>query len=205
VTTERLAESHAEMTRRLSMAVEYRDDATGGHIHRVAGLAEALARAAGLDETDCVLIRQAAPLHDVGKVAIPDHILLKPGRLNEAEREQMCHHAQIGHDLLAGSESPVLRLAASIALTHHERYDGAGYPRGLAGEEIPLEGRIVAIVDVYDALANDRVYRSSWPHERIAGLLREGRGAEFDPPLVDLFLARCLPVLDDDPSLDSRI
>jgi HD-GYP domain-containing protein (c-di-GMP phosphodiesterase class II) len=187
-TTERLAASHAELVRRLSMAVEYRDDATGAHVQRVAAMSAALARAAGLPDADRVLIREAAPLHDVGKVAIPDPILLKPGRLTEAERRTMTTHTQIGHDLLSGSDAPALRMAATIALTHHERYDGAGYPHGLARDEIPLEGRIVALVDVFDALSHDRVYRPAWPRDRTVALLREGRGTHFDPDLVDLFL-----------------
>jgi hypothetical protein len=191
-TTERLAASHAELVRRLSMAVEYRDDATGAHVHRVAELSGELARAAGLAERDWVLIREASPLHDVGKVAIPDPILLKPGPLTEAERRTMTRHTEIGHDLLTGSDAPALRMAATIALTHHERYDGGGYPHGLARDAIPLEGRIVALVDVFDALSHDRVYRPAWPRERILALLREGRGTHFDPDLVDLFLERNL-------------
>lgn len=192
-TAERLAESHTEMVRRLSMAVEFRDDATGGHSRRVAEMSEALAAVAGLEEEQCTLIRLASPLHDVGKVAIPDSILLKPGRLTAGERIRMNRHAQIGHDLLKGSSSPVLQMAATIALTHHERYDGSGYPQRLAGEDIPIEGRIVAIVDVYDALSSDRVYRAGWPPERIREVFQQGRGSEFDPGLVDLFLSSCLP------------
>lgn len=190
--TQKLAASHEETVRRLSMAVEYRDDDTGAHVHRVGRLCGTLAAAAGLEPATCEVIAQAAPLHDVGKVGIPDCILLKPGPLDDDERAVMVTHAQIGHDILAGSESPVLQAAATIALTHHERFDGTGYPRQLAGEQIPVEGRITAIVDVYDALSSPRPYRPAWSRNRIFALLRDGRGSHFDPRLLDLFLGDCI-------------
>jgi putative two-component system response regulator len=151
-------------------------------------LAGALARRVGLDAGQCRLIERASPLHDVGKVAIPDSVLLKPGRLTPEERLVIETHAEIGHQLLEGSDSAVLQLAASIALTHHERYDGTGYPHGVAGEQIPIEGRIVAIADVFDALTSDRVYRPAMSVDKALSILREGRGTHFDAVLLDLFL-----------------
>lgn len=173
----------------LSKAVEYRDDDTGSHTARVGRYAASLARAAGMDARFCELLLAAAPLHDAGKVAIPDAVLLKPGRLDDDERAVMETHAEVGHLLLRNTSSDVLRLAASVAHTHHERWDGTGYPRGLGGEEIPLEGRVTAIVDVYDALSSDRVYRPAFPRERVVEMLRDGRGSHFDPELLDAFLA----------------
>ena len=156
----RLDASQIETVRRLSRAVEFRDEDTGAHIGRISALAGRTARSAGLDADRCGLIERASPLHDVGKVAIPDRVLLKPGPLTPAERSIIETHAEIGHRLLDGSsDSAVLELAATIAHTHHEHYDGGGYPSGLAGESIPIEGRIVAIADVFDALTSDRVYR----------------------------------------------
>src|SRR5581483_5519882 len=147
-----------------------------------------LAERLGLEPERCELIRAASALHDVGKIAIPDRILLKPGPLTAAERRDMERHAGIGHALLSGSSSELLEVAAVIALTHHERYDGRGYPRGLAGTEIPLEGRIASIADVYDALTSARVYRAALPAEQAIALLRAGRGTQFDPLVLDLFL-----------------
>jgi response regulator RpfG family c-di-GMP phosphodiesterase len=143
---------------------------------------------ADLDVEQCGLIERASPLHDVGKVAIPDSVLLKPGPLTAAERLNIETHAEIGHRLLDGSDSAVLQLAATIALTHHEHYDGGGYPRGLAGESIPIEGRMVAIADVFDALTSDRVYRPAMTIDQALAILRDGRGTHFDPVLLDHFL-----------------
>jgi cyclic di-GMP phosphodiesterase len=178
----------AEMLRRLSEAVGQRDLETGAHIRRIGRHAALLARAYGLDEETVRAIGLAAPMHDVGKVAIPDAILLKPGTLSSGEREVMQRHAQIGHDILAYSGSPLLDLAGEIALTHHERFDGTGYPAGLPGEKIPLAGRIVAIADVFDALTSDRPYRAKLPLEQTLEIMLEGRGAHFDPGLRDCFL-----------------
>jgi PAS domain S-box-containing protein len=177
-----------ETVRRLSRAVEFRDEATGAHTARISTLAARLARRAGLDADRCALIERASPLHDLGKVAIPDSVLLKPGSLTPADRLIIETHAEIGHRLLDGSDSPVLQLAASIALTHHEHYDGGGYPRGLAGESIPIEGRIVAIADVFDALTSDRVYRPAMTIDQALTILRDGRGTHFDPVLLGHFL-----------------
>jgi PAS domain S-box-containing protein len=177
-----------ETVRRLSRAVEFRDEDTGAHIARMSVLAGRVARLGGLDNELCALIERASPLHDVGKVAIPDRVLLKPGPLTAAERSVIETHAEIGYRLLSGSDSAVLQTAAIIALTHHEHYDGSGYPRGLAGEAIPIEGRVVAIADVFDALTSDRVYRSAMTQEEALTILRAGRGTHFDPVLLERFI-----------------
>lgn len=185
----RLNVSSIETVLRLSKAVEYRDDDTGSHTVRVGRYCERLASQAGLDRQFCERLLMASPLHDAGKVAIPDAVLLKPGPLTEEERSVMEEHAQIGYDLLRNSSSGVLDLAASVAWTHHERFDGSGYPRGLSGSAIPIEGRVTAIVDVYDALTSDRVYRPAFSQQRALEMLRDGRGGHFDPELLDVFLA----------------
>jgi PAS domain S-box-containing protein len=184
-----LVAAQVETVSRLSQAVEFRDKDTGAHIARVSANAARTARSAGLDAEQCALIERASPLHDVGKVAIPDEVLLKPGPLSPADRSVIETHAEIGHRLLDGSESAVLQMAATIALTHHEHYDGGGYPRGLAGDNIPIEGRIVAIADVFDALTSDRVYRPAMTHDQAFAIMREGRGTHFDPELLDHFLS----------------
>lgn len=194
---ERLIDSQrAEMLRRLSEAVGQRDLETGAHIRRIGSYSALLARVFGLDEAAVRAIDLAAPMHDVGKVAIPDSILLKPGKLSPGERAVMRRHAQIGHDILANSGSPLLDLAAEIALTHHERVDGKGYPARLHGEQIPLAGRIVAIADVFDALTSDRPYKARLPLERALEIMREGRGTHFDPVLLDCFIEHLDEVLE---------
>jgi putative two-component system response regulator len=194
---ERLIDSQrAEMLRRLSEVVGQRDLETGAHIRRIGRHAALLARAHGLKEEAVRDIDLAAPMHDVGKVAIPDSILLKPGKLSPGEREVMQRHAQIGHDILAYSGSPLLDLAGEIALTHHERFDGNGYPAGLSGEKIPLAGRIVAIADVFDALTSDRPYRARLPLERALEIMREGGGTHFNPALLDCFMENLDEVLE---------
>jgi HD-GYP domain-containing protein (c-di-GMP phosphodiesterase class II) len=180
--------AQAETVRRLSMAVEFRDEDTGAHIERIGRFSRLLAEQAGREAEFCERLSHAAPLHDVGKVAIPDAILLKPGPLTPEERAIVETHAEEGHRLLRGSSSRILDLASSIALSHHEKWDGSGYPRGLAGEEIPIEGRIVAIADVFDALTSDRVYRRAFSVEEAVGMMREQRGLHFDPILLDAFL-----------------
>jgi putative two-component system response regulator len=183
-----LKRSEEETARRLAAAVEARDHETAAHIERVGDYSALVAQRLGLADELCELIRRASTLHDVGKIGVADGILLKPGPLTPGERREMEKHAQIGHDILAGSELDLLELAAKIAATHHERVDGTGYPRGLAGDEIPLEGRIVAVVDVYDALTSDRPYRGALGHAEAISLLRKGRGRQFDPIVVDAFL-----------------
>jgi HD-GYP domain-containing protein (c-di-GMP phosphodiesterase class II) len=180
--------AQAETVRRLSMAVELRDEDTGAHIERIGRLSALLAEQIGMEPAFCSRLSHAAPLHDVGKVAIPDAILLKPGPLMPEERAIVETHAEEGHRLLRRSSSSILELAASVALSHHEKWDGTGYPRGLAREEIPIEGRIVAVTDVFDALTSDRVYRKAYPMDRAIALMREQRGRHFDPELLDAFM-----------------
>jgi hypothetical protein len=180
--------SQAELVRRLSMAVEFRDEDTGAHIERIGRFSRLLAEQIGMDSEFCERISHAAPLHDVGKVAIPDAILLKPGPLTPQERAIVETHAEEGYRLVRGSSSAILEMAATIALSHQEKWDGSGYPRGLAGEAIPLEARIVAIADVFDALTSDRVYRKAFPVEEAIAIMREQRGHHFDPVLLDAFM-----------------
>jgi HD-GYP domain-containing protein (c-di-GMP phosphodiesterase class II)/methylmalonyl-CoA mutase cobalamin-binding subunit len=180
--------AQTETVRRLSMAVEFRDEDTGAHIERIGRLSTLLAEQIGMDPEFCERLSHAAPLHDVGKVAIPDAILLKPGPLTAEERAIIETHAEEGHRLLRGSSSSILELATSIALSHQEKWDGTGYPRGLRGEAIPIEGRIVAIADVFDALTSDRVYRRAFSVEEAVQMMREQRGLHFDPVLLDAFM-----------------
>jgi methanogenic corrinoid protein MtbC1 len=180
--------AQTETVRRLSMAVEFRDEDTGAHIERIGRLSTLLAEQIGMDPDFCAELSHAAPLHDVGKVAIPDAILLKPGPLTPEERAIVETHAEEGHRLLRGSSSSILEMATVIALSHQEKWDGTGYPRGLVGEAIPIEGRIVAIADVFDALTSDRVYRKAFPVEEAVQMMREQRGRHFDPVLLDAFM-----------------
>jgi HD-GYP domain-containing protein (c-di-GMP phosphodiesterase class II) len=180
--------AQAETVRRLSMAVEFRDEDTGAHIERIGRFATLLAEQVGMSSEFCRRISHAAPLHDVGKVAIPDSILLKPGSLTPEERAIVETHAEEGHRLLRGSSSSILDMGATIALSHHERWDGGGYPRGLAREDIPVEGRIVAIADVFDALTSHRVYREAFSVEKAVEMMLEESGCHFDPVLLQAFM-----------------
>jgi HD-GYP domain-containing protein (c-di-GMP phosphodiesterase class II) len=193
---EALAHSQEEAILRLSIAVETRDRETGDHIERMGRYCALLANKLGWNDEECDLLRTAAPLHDVGKIAIPDSILLKPGALTPDERVEIERHAEIGHEILAGSESPLLDLAAKIALSHHEHWDGGGYPNGLAGQEIPVEGRMAAIADVFDALTSDRVYRQAMTVEKALAIMADGRGTNFDPDLLDVFFDAIGEVLE---------
>ena len=177
-----------ETIRRLAIAAEFRDDETARHIQRMSLYCALLARLSGLDPERCELIRIASPMHDIGKIGTPDHILLKPGKFTPEEFKVMTRHTDIGHRILFGSEAELLKLAATIALTHHESFDGTGYPRGLVGDAIPLEGRIAAIADAFDALTSKRVYKPAFPVEQAVDLMRSHRGKQFDPPLLDIFL-----------------
>lgn len=181
-------ESQIEVLHRLAQAAELRDDDTGQHTHRVGDLAAGLAQQLGLDANQVELIRLAAPLHDVGKIGISDTILLKPGRLTSEEFETMKRHAVIGGALLSAGQSAFVRTAEIIALTHHEKFDGSGYPNGLAGEDIPIEGRILAIVDVFDALTHERPYKSAWSVEEALAEIKNQSGRHFDPRVVEAFL-----------------
>jgi len=183
-----LHESQLEVVRRLGRAAESRDYGTGMHITRMSRIAHLIARAARMDPDECELLMHAAPMHDIGKIGIPDAILLKPGPLDPDEWEEMKRHTTIGAELLAGSHSPVVQLGEVIALTHHERWDGSGYPHGLAGDAAPLVGRISAIADVFDALISERPYKDAWDHQSAANEISSQAGRQFDPELVDLFL-----------------
>ncbi|MQB02461.1 MAG: HD domain-containing protein, partial [Actinobacteria bacterium] len=169
------------------MAAELRDTETGAHIERMSRYCALLAKTIGTDKRRAELIRLASQMHDVGKIGIPDSILLKPGALTPTERTVMQAHTDIGHRILAGSRSELLQLAATIALTHHERIDGGGYPRNLSGDEIPLEGRIAAIADVFDALTSTRVYRGAILIKEALGIMTKGRATQFDAELLDAF------------------
>ena len=188
VRTAALERSHRELARRLALVGEYSDDDTAAHTVRVGTAAARLAAAVGFSPAEAALIEEAAPLHDIGKVAIPDAVLLKRGRLSEQEFEVVKTHAVIGAHILGGGDSELLRLAEQVAHTHHERWDGGGYPRGLRGEAIPLAGRVVAVVDVFDALTSVRPYKHAWPVDRALDQLRALRGTHFDPAVLDVFL-----------------
>lgn len=186
---EELGLSRRETVERLTKAIELHDFSTGKHVDRMAEVAAFLGTCLGLDARQVQLLRLAAPMHDVGKIATPSEILRKPGPLTEEEREEMERHTTVGHEILANSESELLRLAATVALTHHERYDGSGYPSGLAAEEIPLEGRITAVADVFDALLSDRPYRRARTVDEAVAILEENRGSQFDPQVVDVLFS----------------
>lgn len=185
--TAKIAAREQETVLRLSLAAEYRDWETGAHTIRVGWFARLIARGMGLSTEVQDSIFRAAPLHDLGKIGVPDHILLKPGRLDEAEFAIMKEHTVIGYDILRGGGSELMQEAADIALSHHERWDGAGYPHGLAGEAIPLAGRIVAVADVFDALMSERPYKDAWQLLAVMSLLKEGAGSQFDPQCVTAF------------------
>lgn len=188
VRTRQLELSHHELAGRLALVGEYRDDETAQHTVRVGVAAERLACAVGFSPAEAALLGEAAPLHDIGKIAIPDAVLRKPGRLTPEEFEVVKSHPAVGAHILGGGESELLRLAEQIAYTHHERFDGTGYPRGLRGQEIPLAGRLVAVVDVFDALTCERPYKAAWTVEAAVAEMRSQRERHFDPDLLDVFL-----------------
>jgi PAS domain S-box-containing protein len=183
-----LRSSRLETVERLARAIEFHDSSTGAHVTRMAVIAAFLGSQLKLDVEFVQLLREAAPMHDVGKIGTSEEILRKPGPLTTKERKEMERHTVVGHEILAGSQSQLLQIAAAIALTHHEHFDGTGYPRGLAGEEIPLEGRISAVADVFDALLSDRCYRPALPVTDAVEIIRDGRGTHFDPQIVDLLI-----------------
>ena len=187
--TAEVKHSHEETIVRLAMAAEFRDPETANHLHRMSTYSALLARRAGFDADRCEMIRLASPMHDIGKLGIPDAVLTHTGRFDQEQRRIMNRHTEIGWDILHGSTSPLIEMAAVIARSHHEWWDGSGQPDGLRGEEIPLEGRIVAIADVFDALTSARRYKPAFPLEQAASMLTEERGTHFDPALVDLFLS----------------
>ncbi|MDE3225110.1 MAG: response regulator [Nitrospirota bacterium] len=187
--------SQEETVQRLAIAAEFRDNATAQHIRRMSHYSALLARRYGLAEERCELIRIASPMHDIGKIGTPDHILLKPGLFTPEEFDAITRHTEMGYRILEGSDSELLRLAATIALTHHEKFDGSGYPKGLVGEAIPLEGRIVAVADAFDALTTKRVYKPAFPPDQAMDIMRQQRGTHFDAALLDTFLASMDDVL----------
>ena len=193
--TRELHDTRLAVIRRLGRAAEFRDNETGNHIVRMSRTSALLAEGLGWSATEVDLMLNASPMHDVGKIGIPDAILFKPGKLDPQEFEVMKTHARIGAELLSGDDSPLFVLAREIALTHHEKWDGTGYPQGLAGEAIPQSGRIVAVADVFDALTSSRPYKRAWPVEEALRYIREGAGKHFDPAVVAIFEQRFDEVL----------
>ena len=187
--TTELAESRLDIIRRLGRAAEWRDNETGLHIIRMSKMSQILGLKAGMNAQQAEDLLNASGMHDIGKIGIPDAVLLKPGKFDDKEWEIMKTHAQMGADLLGGSSSELMKMARDIALTHHEKWDGGGYPQGLAGEQIPLVGRIVAVADVFDALTSVRPYKKAWPIDDALNFLRENAGRHLDPDLVELFIA----------------
>lgn len=182
--------AHQDALYKLALAAEYKDDDTGVHIVRIGVLAEALALALGQSRTWSTMLRKAAPMHDIGKIGIPDAVLKKPGSFTQEERDVMNRHPEIGAEILGQSRVPLFQLAAEISLSHHERFDGRGYPKGLAGADIPLAGRIVAVVDFFDALSMARCYRPAFVDDDVRQMLLAERGTAFDPRVVDTLLDR---------------
>lgn len=192
--TEELAETRLKVVRYLGRAAEYRDNETGLHVIRMSQMSMLLAKSVGLDKYQCNLLLNAAPMHDIGKIGIPDHILLKPGKLDAKEWEIMKTHSAIGHDVFSGDSSDLILMAQEIAISHHEKWDGNGYPKGLKGEAIPLMGRITALADVFDALTSERPYKKAWSIEKAINYIQSESGVHFDPTLVEHFV-KLLPEL----------
>lgn len=186
--TEELRNTQLKVVQRLGRAAEYRDEETGNHILRMSHMSVVIAKAYGWSEEQCDLLLNASPMHDIGKIGIPDGILLKPGQFESHEWEIMKTHSSIGAELLADDSTPLMKMAYDIALTHHEKWDGSGYPNGLKGAQIPESGRICAIADVFDALTSVRPYKRAWSIEKAIDFIKESRGTQFDSNLVDSFL-----------------
>jgi putative two-component system response regulator len=193
--TEELRRTRLQVVQRLGMAAEYRDEETGYHILSMSHTCALLVRAIGWSEADCDLMLNASPMHDIGKIGIPDAILLKPGKFEPDEWETMKTHTTIGAKLLDGDDSDIMQMAREIALTHHEKWDGSGYPNGLSGEAIPLSGRIAALADVFDALTSARPYKKAWTVDAAVDLIKENNGRHFDPALVEVFLRELPEIL----------
>lgn len=187
VTQQKTHAAYIDTLHRLALAAEYKDEHTAAHLHRVSRYCALLARALKLPDEEVEIIRYTSPMHDVGKIGIPDAILGKPGKLTELEWQIMKQHTTIGARILGGSASALLQASEQIALSHHEKWDGSGYPNGLAGEAIPLHGRICAVADAFDAMTSKRPYKEALPNMAAYEMLRSGRGAQFDPRIVDLF------------------
>lgn len=186
--TMELVQSQLEIVRRLGRAAEYKDNETGMHVIRMSYYSCVIAKGIGVDEATVDLLLNATPMHDVGKIGISDSILLKPGKLTAQERKEMQKHCEFGAEIIGVHENKLLKLARSVALNHHEKWDGSGYPKGLKGNEIPIEGRIVAIADVFDALTSRRSYKEPWSVEKAVDYIREESGRSFDPDLVAVFI-----------------
>lgn len=189
IATQKIAEREQETLIRLARAGEYRDENTGNHVERMAKYCSLIAQRLGLSAADCEVIERAAPMHDIGKIGIPDHILLKPGCLTDDEFSIMQRHTLLGYEILCGSPSVYLQVGATIALGHHEKFDGSGYPYGLAGEAIPQSARIVAVADVFDALTSVRPYKPAWSSSQAVEYIESLSGQAFDPACVEAFLA----------------
>ena len=186
--TRELRHTQLEIVTRLGRAAEYRDNETGAHIKRMSRYCELLGKAAGLSDDESEMILHASPMHDIGKIGIPDRVLLKPARLNGEEWKIMKTHTVMGSEILSGNSSKLLGMARTIAVSHHEKWDGSGYPNGLAGEAIPLEGRLCALCDVFDALTSKRPYKEAWSVEQALEEIKNNAGSHFDSRLVDCFL-----------------
>lgn len=186
--TSELETTRLEIIRRLGRAAEFKDNETGLHVIRMSYYSAHIARKMGMAEDDVDMLLNAAPMHDVGKIGIPDNIILKPGKLNDDEWDIMRTHPQIGADIIGNHSAGILHLAREIALSHHEKWNASGYPAGLAGKDIPFSGRIVAIADVFDALTTERAYKKAWPIEKALAVIESDSGRHFDPAVVDAFL-----------------
>ncbi|MCF8474265.1 MAG: response regulator [Emcibacter sp.] len=191
-----ISDTRLHIVRCLGRAAEYRDEDTGFHIIRMSKISMVLAKASGMDMRQCDLILNAAPMHDLGKIGIPDHILLKPGKLEPHEWAIMQSHAKIGADILEGDDSDLMIMAREIALTHHEKWNGKGYPNGLQGDDIPLVGQICALADVFDALVSTRPYKKAWPLDKALALIKSESGQHFNPKLIDFFLQNLPEIID---------
>ncbi|MDO6428054.1 two-component system response regulator [Thalassotalea sp. 1_MG-2023] len=186
VNAEELKETRLQIIQRLGRASEFKDNETGMHVVRMSHYSKIIALAYGFSEANADMLLHTAPMHDVGKIGIPDHIMLKPGKLTDEEFTIMKTHPQIGVEILGEDDSELISLAKVVALTHHEKWDGSGYPNGLKGEDIPIEGRIVALADVFDALTSKRPYKDAWSIDETMSFIREQKGKHFEPKLVEL-------------------
>jgi two-component system response regulator RpfG len=195
VATQQIVARERETLLRLGRAGEFRDEDTGNHVVRMARYARVIAEELGLTQMECEDIEYAAPMHDIGKIGIPDQVLLKPGKFDEVEWTLMKQHTVIGHNILSNSQSRYIQMGAVIALNHHEKYDGTGYPSGLEGRDIPLVARIVAVADVFDALVSARPYKAPWTNEQALNYLKQETGKHFDPQCVKAFMDRYEDIL----------
>ncbi|MBT3136755.1 two-component system response regulator [Alteromonas sp. ALT199] len=197
VQADELLDSRLQIVQRLGRAAEYKDNETGMHVMRMSHFARELALAYGLSAKQAEILLHAAPMHDIGKIGIADSIMLKPGKLTDEEFATMKHHPEIGAEIIGDcGDSLLLKVAKSVSLTHHEKWDGTGYPKGLVGEDIPIEGRICAIADVFDALTSKRPYKDAWSIEKTVEFLQSQKGKHFEPRLVDLMIEIMPKILD---------